>query len=118
LEDVANWLSQNDVRYSPHIRLPGKSGFDHNFDFVIPRSRKKAERLVRAINSPNKERIGSLLFAMEDVRALRQEESVGVAILNDKDSEIRPELLDALKHYGIIDIPWSRRDQFIEDLAA
>src|SRR5215213_7708892 len=37
-EDVALWLDRNEVRYIPKIKLTGESGYDHLFDFVIPRA--------------------------------------------------------------------------------
>jgi hypothetical protein len=35
LEEVENWLDQNEIRYTPRVKFTGKSGYDHNFDFVI-----------------------------------------------------------------------------------
>ena len=38
LEDVTNFLQQNNVRFSRNIILQGKSSFQHKFDFLIPSS--------------------------------------------------------------------------------
>ncbi len=38
-EDVAAWLESVDIRYTPRVKFSGKSGFDHMFDFVIPKSK-------------------------------------------------------------------------------
>ena len=40
-EDVAAWLDVHGIRYTPRIKFTGKSGYDHLFDFVIPRSRQQ-----------------------------------------------------------------------------
>jgi hypothetical protein len=50
-EDVIAWLDANDIRYTPKAKFTGISGYDHLFDFVIPKSRKQPERMIQAINS-------------------------------------------------------------------
>ena len=42
-EDVVAWLDANDIRYMPNVKFTGISGYDHRFDFAIPKSRKQAE---------------------------------------------------------------------------
>ena len=44
-EDVVAW-DLNEVRYTPKVKFTGKTGFDHLFDFVIPKSRTAPERIV------------------------------------------------------------------------
>jgi Domain of unknown function DUF1828/Domain of unknown function DUF1829 len=44
-EDVVAWLDANDIRYTPRLKFTGTSGYDHLFDFVIPKSRKQPERI-------------------------------------------------------------------------
>lgn len=41
------------IRYTPKVKFTGKSGYDHLFDFVIPKSRQQPERIIQAINRPN-----------------------------------------------------------------
>ncbi len=118
LEDVEMWLKDNEVRFSRFVRFPGKSGFDHNFDFLIPASKKKPERLVRAINTPDKRSVSPFLWAFSDVRVLRENGTAGVAILNDSQGEIDSEVLEALNQYDLISIPWSDRKDYIDEVAA
>lgn len=54
-EDVTAWLDQPDVRYTPNVKFKGKSGFDHLFEFVIPRSRQQPERILQTINRPSRD---------------------------------------------------------------
>lgn len=70
-EDVKAFLDQHDVRYSPRVKISGRSGFDHGIDFLIPKSRTRPERLIQAINAPSKNTIGTYLFALEDIRDAR-----------------------------------------------
>ena len=43
-EDVVAWLEANEIRYTPKVKFTGTSGYDHLFDFVIPKSPKQPER--------------------------------------------------------------------------
>ena len=54
LEDVTEWLDQNSIRYIPRVKFTGKSGFDHLFDFAIPKSNTKPERILQTITSPTR----------------------------------------------------------------
>jgi len=40
-EDVVAWLDLHDIRYTPKVKFTGKSGYDHLFDFVVPKSRQQ-----------------------------------------------------------------------------
>jgi hypothetical protein len=37
-EDVREFLDQHEIRYSPRVKLAGRTGYDHAIDFLIPRS--------------------------------------------------------------------------------
>ena len=117
-EDVAKWLENADIRFTPRVKFSGKSGFDHMFDFVIPKSRFAPERILKAINNPNKNAGLSLIMAWEDTRNSRPNNSEAIAFLNDNDKPVASNVTDALRNYGIFPIVWSQRDQFREKLAA
>src|SRR5208337_737811 len=70
-EDVVAWLDDNDIRYTPRSKFTGISGYDHLFDFVIPKSRKKPERVLQAINKPTREAAESLIYKWTDTRDVR-----------------------------------------------
>jgi hypothetical protein len=117
-EDVVAWLDLNDIRYTPEIKFTGKSGFDHLFDFVIPKSRQKPERILRAINRPDRDSAQQLVFAWTDTREVRPPQSLAYAILNDSEQHVSSSILDALKNYEVRPILWSNREQAREELAA
>lgn len=116
-EDVREFLDRHDVRYSPRVKITGRSGFDHAIDFLIPKSRRRPERLVQAINAPNKNTIGTYLFTLSDTGEARGEASEAYAFLNDSAREVTGDVIEALHAYDVKAAPWSRRDQFIADLA-
>ena len=64
-EDVMEWLDRNDVRYTPNVKFTGKSGFDHLFEFVIPKSKKQPERIMQTINRPSRDTAEAFAFKRE-----------------------------------------------------
>jgi len=111
-EDVERYLESLEVRYTRDIKFPGKSGFDHFFDFVIPPSKTRPERILKAINRPTKDNATSLIFAWTDTQVNRPEGSIAIAALNDTDIEISPSVIDAFSSYEIKPLTWSRRSDY------
>jgi len=118
LEDVGLWLDAHDIRYVPNPRFPGRSGFEHKFDFVIPKSRRSPERLISAINNPRKESAQNAAFAWMDTKDSRPDNSQAFFFLNDAETQISPSVTHALESYAITPVPWSNKEEFIEQLAA
>jgi len=116
-EDVRAFLDKHDVRYSPRVKIAGRSGFDHAIDFLIPKSRSRPERLVQAINAPNKNTIGTYLFGLTDTREARGEESEAYAFLNDQDREVGGDVIEALEAYEVKPAVWSHREKYVQALA-
>ncbi|OQX25845.1 MAG: hypothetical protein BWK80_13485 [Desulfobacteraceae bacterium IS3] len=118
LEDVTAWLDSNDIRYLPQIKLTGDSLYDHIFHFAIPKSKKAPERLLRAMSKPGRDSTESFAFAWLDTKKVRRKDTSAFAILNDQEQKISPAVMDALNKYSIIPVPWEKRDNFIDKLAA
>lgn len=117
-EDVLDWLELHQVRYTPRVKFTGKSGYDHLFDFVIPKSQSKPERILRAINRPNRDTAEAMVFSWIDTREVRPPESRAYAVLNDTDRGVPSAALDALRSYDVTAILWSKREDAADDLAA
>lgn len=117
-EDVVAWLDLSDVRYTPKVKFTGKSGYDHLFDFVIPKSRVEPERIVRAISRPSRDTAQAMAFSWIDTKEVRPPESRAYAILNDSDHPISESVLDAMRSYDVRPVLWSGRDQVRQELAA
>jgi hypothetical protein len=118
LEDVTAWLDSYDIRYLPQIKLTGDSLYDHVFHFAIPKSKKAPERLLRAVSKPGRDSTESFAFAWLDTKKVRRKDTSAFAILNDQEQKISPAVTDALNNYNIIPVPWEKRDNFIDKLAA
>lgn len=118
-EDVVQWLEVHQIRYTPKVKFTGISGFDHLFDFVIPKSpHKQPERIVQAINRPTRDNAESFIYAWSDTREVRPADSTAYAVLNDVEQSISSGVLDAFRNYRIRPVLFSHRDEFVEELAA
>jgi hypothetical protein len=117
-EDVVQWMDASEIRYTPKVKFAGKSGYDHMFDFVIPKFRDAPERIVQTVNNPKKSNAESLVFRWLDTKEERGEQSTLYTILNDGKREVAPGVLEALSNYGANPVLWSKRDSVKNDLAA
>ncbi len=117
-EDVIAWLDLHEVRYTPKVKFTGKSGYDHLFDFVIPKSRSYPERILHTINRPNRDSAQVLAFSWIDTKEVRPPESRAYALLNDSDQTISTSVVDALRSYDVNPILWSKREDVRKELAA
>jgi hypothetical protein len=100
------------------VKLSGKSGLDHLVDFVIPESDQAPERVLSVINSPKRDRVDGLLFAVEDTRSSRPQEARYLAMVNDRRTPIPAEIYQAFNSYGVDVVSWSRREEVVGTLAA
>jgi len=112
LEDVIKWFDENEVRYVPNVKFTGASGYDHFYDFAIPKSRENPERYVRAINRPDRNNAESFAWSWIDTRESRTEGSRAVAILNDIEHSVSPSIFEAFSSYDIDSVLWSERSNF------
>lgn len=117
-EEVVSWLDAAEVRYTTNVKFTGRSGYDHHFDFVIPKSRRAPERIVETINRPSKETAQSLAFAWIDTKDVRPGDSRVYAILNDTEGRVPAAAVDALRNYDVHPVLWAEREEVVQDLAA
>jgi hypothetical protein len=121
VEDVNEFLKYHDVRFSRNVKLQGKSGFEHKFDFLISGGNNIPERHLRVISRPSKQAIVPLLFSFSDTaneRSKYHEKSQSVAILYEsEDSKVSETVLVALKEYEVLGLGWLARNEWVADLA-
>ncbi|MEO8064513.1 MAG: DUF1829 domain-containing protein [Pseudomonadota bacterium] len=117
-EDVVSWLDLHEIRYTPKVKFSGKSGYDHLFDFVIPKSRQQPERIIQAISRPNRDTAETIAFKWMDTKDVRSTESRAYAFLNDQEHRVAEPARSAMLNYGIRPVAWSEREQIVEELVA
>ena len=115
-EDVSDWLTLREVRFTPRVKFKGKSGYDNLFDFVIPASRRAPERILQVINRPGPDSAKAVAFGWIDTKEVRAPSSKAYAMLNDSENEPSPGVLDALHNYGVEPILWSQRENALQGL--
>ena len=118
IDDIASFLSKNDIRYTESIAFIGKSKLPCHFDFVIPPSKSAPERLIRGINRLDINAAKLLIFNWEDTRDTRSNGSQLYAFVNDVDKEIKSSILSSLKEYSVIPVRWTERFNAISALIA
>ena len=117
-EDVTSWLDLSEIRYIPKVKLTGITGFDYVFDFAIPKSKAQPERIMQAINHPNRESATKFMMGWHDTREARPIDTRAYAFLNDMEHEPPELVIDAFKSYDIRPILWSMREQVKPELSA
>ena len=116
-EDVSFWLDTSDVRYTRGAKFSGASGYDHLFDFVIPKSASEPERMLQTINSPSRDTATRVAFACYDTRSARPDDSRNYVVLNDAQGRVSGQVMDALESYEVHPILWSQRKSIQAELA-
>src|SRR5205814_513938 len=103
------FLETNHIPIFPDFKLSGRSGFDHKFDFGLPKTQRRPQRVVQAINHLTKDQALSFAFAVADVRALRAEALLAFTFVNDVEHPPNEDNLAAIKAYDIEPLLWSKR---------
>ena len=115
-EDVVEWLDVNDIRYTPNVKFTGKSGYDHLFDFVIPKSRKEPERVIQTITRPSRDTAEAAAWKWIDTKDVRSPDSRAYAFLNDEEQKVPGGVVEALTNYQMIPVLWSGREAIKTEL--
>ncbi len=118
LQDVETFLMNNHIRFTSDIEIKGKSGFSHKYDFIVPKSSKSPERLIKVVNNINRSYTESMIFSWNDTRQLRSADTKLFAIINDVEKDIPANCLEALDEYGIDAKLWTKRSAYTRDLAS
>jgi hypothetical protein len=117
-EDVALFLKSKNIPFFRDLKLSGRSGFDHHFDFGFPAQGNRPEGVLLAVNSLTRDKTTSTAFSVHDVRLGRGPLPIrAYALINDVESKPSPDHLDALRNYDIVPLRWSKREEATVALA-
>jgi hypothetical protein len=113
-EDVAAFLREKQVPFFRGLKLSGRSGFDHHFDFAFAATGRRPESVMQAANVLTRDLATTVAFAVNDVRLQRGGEAfTAYTVINDRDTKPSGDHLDALNAYGIKSFLWSRREAMV-----
>ena len=118
LEDLEAWLKISNIRFVPNIKMSGKSGYDHLYNFVVAGSTTLPERVLLSINNPNRASAHQAVFAWEDTRGARSGDSLAYVFLNDAMKSVSENILTAFQSYNMKPVKWTLRESVREELAA
>lgn len=113
IEDVRQFLDEQQLVYTPYFISKGSTGLEFTFDFQI--ASRQSELLIKAFNSVNKLNLPYFLFTWDDVRQVRERQTskkvTGLAVINNSDREVGGEYLEALQSRGARYILWTERNK-------
>lgn len=111
IEDIAAYLDEQQLIYTPHFISRGSTGLEFTFDFQI--ASRNTELVIKGFNTVNSMNLPHFLFAWEDIKKVRQQqvkkEVISLAILNDESKDVKVEYLAALQAKNADYIFWSKR---------
>lgn len=118
IDDVQSFLDDNDVRYVPDIFVTGKSKLTSHYDFVVSRSKKSVERLIKVFNRMDLDAARNAIFTWNDTRELRQPDAKLFVFIQDINRRVSKDAINALKEYEITPTLWTERERIIPALVA
>lgn len=114
-EEIAKFFDENNVAYVQNFGFVGMSGNTQTFDFIIPHSRKKREKLIKAINSPRTDNYISALFPWLDIRETRPQTDF-IVLANDSESPVPEKFTRPIENYSSKVLVWSEREKWVSHL--
>lgn len=117
LEEIETFFMEKKIIHVKDVNFTGKSGLNHNFDFILPMQGEQPERLVKAFNIPTRQNAEILLFSWEDTKANRKKDARLYTFLNDVDRSISKDVISALNKYEVKPILWSQREEYLNELS-
>lgn len=120
-DDVKNLFYEKGMTVTPDFIVSGRSGIRFTFDFLIAKPNK--ETVVQVFNNFDKASLATFLFGIEEVKASRELISEKafepVAVINDVDTKVRTEFLEALMNRQMTYLLWSDHENpsFVQSLS-
>ena len=121
-EDVKNLFNEKEMIATPDFIVSGRSGIRFTFDYLIAKPKK--EIVIQVFNNIDKANLATFLFGVDEVKSVREQVSEKIfepiAIINDVDTTVRKEFLDALTNRKMGYLLWSERENpdFLHQLAS
>ena len=110
LDDVLNFFEEREIYPIENVQFTGISGFYHNYDFVLQKTKNNPERICLAVNNVTKATIGNIIFSWNDTKPSRKNGESQLIVLMNDNNIIGKGSEDALQNYEIQSIRWSKRE--------
>lgn len=113
LDDVSAYFDQNEVYYTQDIKVSGKSGLIHSYDFSFQKNKNHNHRFCTALNNANRNNTERSLFAWNDTRASRKDDSELIVLINSN-NKIEKGTLESFAAYNIKTVLWNDIEKQLE----
>jgi len=115
--NLVTWLKDSGISFNGK-KFKGRTGYNVDYEYVIPRSGTMPERMLLAIDSPDRSAVEQVAFRWFDICDDRPSDARLYPILNDAEGVDVVREMDALRRHEINPVPWSQRESVREELAA
>lgn len=114
-EEILGFFEDEDVPFLENPSFVGRTGNNFTFDFAIARSKKRKEKLIKAVNTPNKDNYSLPLLSFIDVKDSKPNAEF-IVLANDTNIEIADKFRTPFEKYDIQVLEWSKRKEWISSL--
>lgn len=114
-EEITAFFEEQDVLFIEGASFTGVSGKPQNFDFALPHTKKRRQKLIKAINNPSPDNYKSPLFSWLDVRDARKKSDF-IVLANDINKSIADNFIEPFRNYSVEVLAWSKRHEWVETL--
>lgn len=115
IEEVSEFFLDREVPFNDSVSYIGKTGRSQTFDFALPKSKKCAPKLIKAVNNPTSDAYREPLFAFMDVQESKKDHQF-LVLANDTNSKMSDRFTEPFQNYNIHVLEWSKRDTWIKTL--
>ncbi|MCY4018431.1 MAG: DUF1828 domain-containing protein [Chloroflexi bacterium] len=115
--DLVTWLNDAGIRFDAK-KFKGRTGYNVDYKYVIPPSDKMPERMLLAIDNPDRSAVEQVAFRWLDIRDERPSDARLYPILNDAQHGSVLNEMDAFRNLEIKPVLWTSRHEVLPELAA
>ena len=110
---MKNLFNEKELIVTPDFIVSGRSGIRFTFDYLIAKPKK--ETVIQVFNNFDKANLATFLLGIDEVKIPREQMSQKlfepIALINDVDTKVKDEYLEALRNRGMDYLFWSEREK-------
>lgn len=126
VEDVGEFLTENNIRATANVAFYGVSGMTFKFEYLIAGIKDIPTRLIKTLSVPNNSVFAkSILTDITEARKIRKNDTTLTdyyVFVNDIDNSqkalksVKPEITSMFKDNGVKPVLYSKRNEVVEEL--
>lgn len=116
INEVASFFEDNNIRVTDSPNIIGPSGMIHHYDFSIPGIKTIPEKLIKTMNSANNEYYAKSI-AMDKTQTQEVKPNATFYTIINDENDLDSKTINLLESVNITTIPFSKRNDYVEELA-